>query len=231
MSEETIIARIKKLLRLAADKRGNAHEAERALQLAFELAEKHRIEVEGLNLDEESEKLVHDYIKVGQRFDRMRRGVFNILQRFFHVSVVLDDTRMLVVGKSADVQIAIWVHDFLLRAGRDCLSTYCTQERRARRRLNLNKRASFISGFFYGIASNLHNAREAMPLTDQGKALVVSEKATREAYVKSLCGETQDVPKLEVKRHRSAAEVGYAHGKATAIHQPLHGNKETLLLQ
>ena len=97
MSAETITERIKKLLRLAADKRGNAHEAERAMAMAFELAEKHRIDVEGLDLDEESARLIHERWHLGMKFDRLRRGIFSLLQTYFHVTVCVSRPEMIVI--------------------------------------------------------------------------------------------------------------------------------------
>jgi hypothetical protein len=127
-----IIERIKKLLRLGADARGNAHEAERAMAMAFELAEKHRVDVESLSLDDETARAVHERWHMGRRFDRVRRGVFGLLQKFFHVTVCVSGAEMIVVGRAQDVTIARYVHDFLLRAARECLRAWEAAEKAER---------------------------------------------------------------------------------------------------
>jgi Protein of unknown function (DUF2786) len=226
-----IIERIKKLLRLAADKRGNAHEAERALALAFELAEKHRIDMEGLDLDPDSERVAHEYFKVGERFDRLRRGVFSILGTFFHVSLCLCGPQMLVAGKPSDIEIARYVHDFLLRAGRDCLAEYSRAEKAKRRRVSTNKRAGFTTGFIWGISAKLGEARKAMPLTDSVSAIVLAEKVSRAAYVKEQCPSMKTLKALPDRKNETALVSGWLRGQSTNIHQPLgRSEAEPLLL-
>lgn len=222
MATENIIERIKKLLRLGADARGNAHEAERALALAFELAEKHRVDVATLNLDEESARLVNERWRVGERFDRLRRGIFGLLQSYFHVTVCLSTPEMIVIGKPQDVTIARYVHDFLLRAGRDCLRNFEARTRAARGRMTTNKRANYLAGFIYGLNAMMQGARAAMPLTDGQTALVVAEDAQRKAKLDELVpnqGTTKSLP--DVRRNRSALVAGYDDGRATNIHSPL----------
>lgn len=226
----TIIERIKKLLRLAADKRGNRHEAERALHLAWELAEKHRVGVESLNLDEESERLMHEHFDVGQRYDRLRRGIFQLLRAYFHVSTCLCGHTMMVVGKPNDVLIARYVHDFLLRAGRERLRAYEGAEKSQRRRVTTNKRGGYIYGFICGLSVMLDGAREAMPLTDSQTALVIAEAAKRESYVAGEVGPTRDLKALPDRKNKSATWIGYLDGRTTNIHQPLTGTAGAPLL-
>jgi len=219
---DTIIERIKKLLRLGADARGNAHEAERAMALAFELAEKHRVDVESLNLDEETARVVHEFWHVGARFDRLRRGIFGILQSHFHVSVCLNRPRMLVVGRAQDIAIAQYVHDFLLRTGRACLQTFERAERWWKRRMTAAKRAGYTAGFIYGVNAALNRTRETMPLTGSQNALVLAEQKDRDAVIGEIAGRTGTVDALpEGRRNRDALMAGYAAGKSTTIHQPL----------
>ena len=220
---DPITERIKKLLRLAADKRGNPHEAERALALAFELAEKHRVDVESLDLDEKSAALIHEYFEVGFRYDRMKRGIFGLLQNYFHVSLVLCRPRMLVVGRQEDVMIARYVYAFLRRAGSDCLAAYARAEKSRRRRMSTNKRAGFITGFIWGISAMLRKSRESIPLSDSASALVVVEEAARDAYIAAQVGPIQELKALPDRKNESAITSGYVKGKAMQINQPLTG--------
>lgn len=229
---ENIIERIKKLLRLGADARGNAHEAERAMALAFELAEKHRVDVESLDLDEKTASAVHERWHMGRRFDRIRRAVFGMLQTFFHVTVCVSGAEMIVVGRPHDITIARYVHDFLLRTARECLRAWEAAEKTERRRVTLNKRANYITGFFWGISGKLRKSREAMPLTDSQGALVVAEKAEREATMNGLAPTRRTLPALESRRHLDSLASGLRDGEKTHIHTPLGGEgRETLLLQ
>ena len=223
MSAEPIIERIKKLLRLAADKRGNAHEAERAMQLAFELAERHRIDVAGLDLDEESARLVHERWEIGWRFDRLRRGIFALLQTYFHVTVCVSRPQMIVIGRPQDVLIARYVHDFLLRAGRECLRKYEAEQKDSGRRMTTNKRAGYLAGFIYGIGSKLAASRKTMPLTDSMAALVVVEDAARDQMLAKLVPMRADLARLEGRKNPTAVMAGYLDGRATTINQPLSG--------
>lgn len=230
-----MIERIKKLLRLGADQRGNAHEAERAMQLAFELAEKHRVDVASLDLglDDAAERLIHERWTTGERFDRLRRGVFSLLQTYFHVTVCLSKPEMIVIGKPTDVLLARYVHDFLLRAGRDCLRTYEREEKAARRRMTTNKRAGYLTGFIYGVAAMLRRARQTLVLTESQTALVVAEDAARARLLAELVPHRAGVSALtEGRKNRTAMEAGYAQGRATTINQPLEGSgRATLLLE
>lgn len=226
----SLIERIKKLLRLAADKRGNPHEAERALQLAYELAEKHRVDVGSLDLDEQTEKVTHERWDMGMRFDRLRRGVTGILATYFHVNVVVSNPKLIVIGKPTDVLLAHYVYDFLLRAGRNCLAAYEKAEKRARRRSSTTKRANYLTGFIWGLHSMLGNLREIAQLTDAQHAIVLAEDAERKAY-QSATFSTRTLKDLPApRRNETAAMQGFRAGESQSINQPLSGSRGTTLL-
>lgn len=226
----SLIERIKKLLRLAADKRGNSHEAERALQLAYELAEKHRVDVGSLDLDEQTEKVMHEKWDMGMRFDRLRRGVVGILATFFHVNVLVSNPKLTVIGKPTDVLLAHYVYDFLLRAGRNCLGAYEKSEKQARRRTSSTKRANYIEGFIWGLYAMLRQTRITAELTDAQNAIVLAEDAERRAYEVANF-KTKPLKSLpEKRRNESAASRGFNDGKAQSINQPLAGSRDTTLL-
>ena len=228
---KAIVERIKKLLRLGADKRGNPHEAERALQLAYELMEKYRVDEGALNLDEATEQVMHEAWDVGSRYDRLRRGVIGILISYFHVTVVCGTPKMFVVGKPTDVLLAHYVHDFLLRAGRNCLREYEACEKRARRRMSTGKRANYVRGFIWGLHKTLMGSKDQAHLSDAQNALVLAEDAARANYISSKW-KTCDMKQLgDAKRHQSAIDAGFEAGRKTTINQPLESSRpETLLL-
>jgi len=221
---KAILDRIKKLLRLGADQRGNSREAEVAMALAYELAEKHRVDVGSLDLDEETRRLLDERWPMGMRFDAVRQRVFGILQTFFHVTLCLLKPEVIVVGKPVDLAIARYVHDFLLRASRDCLRRYEAEERGLyRRRMTPRKRAGFVAGFFYGISHNLRRAHSTLELNDAQNAIVLREDAERAARLAELVPNQATVKLRKSKMNESAVACGFYAGLDTSIHTPLGG--------
>lgn len=218
-----MIERIKKLLRLAADKRGNAHEAECALALAFELAEKHRVDVDNLDLDEDSARLILEYFASPRRLSFLRQRALNIVQSFFHVDVCHCSERVAFAGRQSDVTIAHYVYAFLVRAGTNCLRAWEREEQIARRRVSTGKRRNFVQGFAYGIASNLNKSRRKVPPLDDARAtLIVAERHER-ARKLSEVGEMRDKSLRLGRKHRGAMDAGWVDGRNTTINQPLAG--------
>lgn len=219
-----ILERIKKLLRLAADQRGNPHEAERAAALAFELAEKHHVDLAGLDLDEKVEQVLGEYFQLGARLDRISQGALRIVRSFFHVSTCLDFPKVLFVGRQTDVAIAGYVFDFLRRTGRECLRAFEAGEKAARRKLNLTKRANYVAGFFWAITQKLGESRETLQLDFKHNALVLAEQAKREAKLAELVPNTSAYTgPRKTGTNRSALFKGIIDGRRTQINTPLSG--------
>ena len=218
----TILDRIKKLLRLAADQRGNPHEAERAASLAFELAEKHHVDIASLDLDEKVERIIGDYFPGTVRTDRIATGAANIAVTFFHVEGCKSGDRVLFVGRETDVAIAGYIFAFLRRACRECLSAWEAGERKARRKLNTCKRSNYIAGFFYAIAGKLNGSGDAMLLSASTPALVVAEEAKREAKMEELVPSRAPLKLRDHGRNRAAIIAGLRDGDKTQIKTPLN---------
>lgn len=218
----TILERIKKLLRLARDKAATQAEAERAMAMAFMLAEKHHVDVAGLNLDDEGEPLVGEFCEFGRR-DPFTLSVASILVRFFHVEACFREKSVLFVGRQTDVQIAGYVFDFLRRAGRAALREYEAAEKRQRRRRTPLKRRNFLAGFAWGVRYQLEQRRETIALTDGQSALVLAEQQAREAKLAELVPKMATIKERQFRPVRSAAMLGFHTGKSTSIHQPLTG--------
>lgn len=219
---EKILERIKKLLRLAADKRGNPNESQRAAALAFELAERHHVDIASLDLDEKVEALLGEYFPLGSRLDRVSAGALRIVRAFFNVETCLSFPRVLFVGRETDVAIAGYVFEFLRRTAKDCLRAFEKGEKKARRKMNLTKRANYVTGFFWAITGKLHNAKDAMALDYKTSALVVAEKAKREQKLNELVPSMTTVKSpAAVNRNMSALRAGLIDGSKTNIHQPL----------
>ena len=123
---DAVIERIKKLLRLGRSP--NQHEAELAMQRAFELAEKYRIEVESLDPDDREAAVVHEWFLAGARMSFLKKRALSIVQSFFHVDVCTSLPRVVFVGRSTDITIAHYVWEFLVTAGTRCLRAYEAEE-------------------------------------------------------------------------------------------------------
>lgn len=109
----------------------------------------------------------------------------------------------------------------LLRAGRNCLSSYEAGERAARRKLTATKRANFLEAFIWGVARTLRGTQAGAVLADAMNALVVAEHRARANYADTL-GRIDVVPDLPAPpRHSAAIVAGFAAGLSTQINQPL----------
>jgi hypothetical protein len=217
-----VLDRIKKLLRLARDKAATPAEAERAAAIAFDLAERHHVDVANLNLSDAGEELGGEYFQAG-RMDRLTKGLLGVASAYFHVEVCVCRKRVLLVGRTTDVQIAGYVFDFLRRSGRECLRSYEAAEKRQRRRMTPLKRGNFLAGFVWGVRSKLAETREHLQLTESQTALVLAEGAAREEKMAELVPNTRKLPERKQRLIRSAALCGYVSGRNTRIHQPLRG--------
>jgi hypothetical protein len=70
MNTPEILDKIKKLLRLGQSP--NRHEAELAVQRAFELAARHQIDIENISLDDDVRKIVSEEFPSGKRLSFAR---------------------------------------------------------------------------------------------------------------------------------------------------------------
>jgi hypothetical protein len=224
-----IVEKIKKLLRLGQS--GNPHEAELALSRAFELAARHRIDMSALDLDEESERLVHEYFHIGHRVTFLRQRVLNIVVKFFNVQVCITHPRVVLVGTSADIAIAWYVYEFLVAECSRWLRVYQAREKAQRLRVTKNKRDNFIQGFVYGIAKQLDQSLNRLILEDSKFAIVLAEQEkAREARISELFPETKKFGRDLSRRNPDALMSGYERGLATKINRPIERSGHQLLL-
>ncbi|MEO7933248.1 MAG: DUF2786 domain-containing protein [Chthoniobacterales bacterium] len=221
-ASETILQRIKKLLRLSQDQAATPAEAERAAALAFDLAERHHVDVAALNLDDQGEPLTGEHFKCG-RADRFTRAICGIVVRFFHVEQCFSEASVLFVGRETDVQIAGYVFDFLRRAGRAAARDYDVAEKRQRRKVTTLKRNNFLAGFAWGVRAQLMESREHFQLTASQTGLVLREEKARQEKLSVLVPEMQQIKAKPLRKVQSAASRGFISGMETQIHRPLGG--------
>src|SRR5689334_10423072 len=127
--QQSALDKIKKLLRM---KRGGTQaEVETALNLARELAEKHGIDLEAVNPEEEEQQrpIGHESTEPSARLQFESIYASLICQKFFNVEVFRQKSvprfglffrssytvRLTFIGTDWDRQIAIYVYHFLVR--------------------------------------------------------------------------------------------------------------------
>ena len=214
---DAITEKIIKLLRLGQS--SNPHEAELALQRAFQIAEKNHIDLASLELDPDLKKIaVHAY-HVGRRISTIRKLAMVVVGKFFNVSHVIPYPAIDFVGTASDVEIAIHVFEFLTRrCGRDLLRA----RKQAGRRFSRTRRLNFLSGWFYGVTNNLRGARQEILAAHAQYALVIqSEEKRREQWIDDNL-KTHSVKLLApVRRDRDALMLGHRYGSEVQINTPL----------
>lgn len=225
-----VLEKIKKLLRLGQS--SQPHEAAQAMRRAFELAQKHGVDVASLDLDERTERLVHEYFKTGERLSLLRLRVLELVQTFFPVNLVLSRGHAVFIGRESDVAIAGYVLDFLVWAGSRGLRDYCAEEKAHRRKMTPRKRAGFTEGYIYGVAKQLTATKAQWQLSDSHAALVVAEAAARDRHQAEIFPNTVERKAKKTETNQNALDAGYRHGRSTQINQPLAGGeRERLALE
>ncbi len=235
MSPE-ILDKIKKLLRLG--KSTNPHEAAIAMQRAFELANRHGVDVTDIDLDDSQlENMVLEYFPSKRRLSHLRKLVIAILTSFFRVKVYwtcsrATGPRVAFGGRQSDVQIAGYVHDFLITRGEAGLRDFIERERRNGRAPKDREKKNWVSGFIYGISSQLKETEATFAIDDNKRALIVSEEKQREKFMQEQLGKAH--ASIEVDKPKPSAPAlwaGYERGVETKINSPLNGgNREALAL-
>jgi len=218
--------RIRKLLRLGQSP--FEHEAQRAVELAFELAARHQIEIESLNLDEGERKIVLVAVECGLRLPLEKSLAANLLGPFFNVSVVRCRGNVKFVGLPQDIEIARYVWEFLSETAHRLV-----REQRAllRGRFTENRRRNFLYGFFYGVASKLRASKAQLIPEGSSTALALVDRAAeRHDFVAEQIGPTHTFALARPKRRDpDAMTSGYQRGKAVEIRRAMAGSQSARL--
>lgn len=228
MNTPEILDKIKKLLRLGQSP--NRHEAELAVQRAFEIAARHQIDIESISLEDDVRKIVAENSPCGARLTFARKRILNLVNHFFNVSVVIRPVPLWMrkqglkkpsitwIGKTVDIQIAQYVYDFLNQAACTALKQFAQENRR---KLSRAKQQSFIVGFCYGISSTLQKAQDALP--EHGYGLILHERARRDQLESELFDPKNLKPvKSDLERRNpDAITSGFIAGQEIQIRKPL----------
>jgi hypothetical protein len=231
---QEILDRIKKLLRLGADKAATPAEAELAVQRAFELAARHQIDIESVSLEDDSRRIVSENFPVQARLSFARKKILNLLVAFFNVNVIINRVPRLprgfvwaakpsvtFIGKTVDIQIARYVYEFLHSACSAALRDFVNSRASKPAR---STQENFVQGFIWGVANKLREAKAQ--LTEQQNGLIVSEHGRRDQFESGLYKQTDLKPvKSDLRRvNRDASFAGYIEGQKVEIRKPISTN-------
>ena len=222
-----IIEKIKKLLRLARS--SNPHEAALAMQRALALAEEHRIVIEGINPDRPAPAFAHQSGKIFGRLPHEHQFAALIVQRFFRVKSInqacvrvtqdgwpRDGQKMTFVGTASDLEIALYVFDFLTFH-----FAWCWRKHRGRCR----NRYSFLYGMYVGLHSKLAETEPPAPERQaRGTELELSMKNYLAEHFPNL--KTHRMPNASAQ---AAQWAGYAQGRKTEIRPGIKHTETTPL--
>ena len=182
--KDSILDKIKKLLRMKRG--GTPDEVATALRLAQELAEKHGIDLNTVNPDEDPQRersISHTDAIIGARIQWECKYAALVANCFFNVSAFINHRGgrcgITFVGTEWDTQIAVYVYHFLVGHFR---REWKTKRGRCR------NRQAFMYGMYIGISAKL---RERQPPIVQQPGLVQVDQALqrRQDYIAKHFGE------------------------------------------
>jgi hypothetical protein len=218
-TKNPIIEKIKKLLRMKRG--GTPDEIATALRLAQELAEKHGIDLNAVNPDEENHErpIQHEDEILGCRVSWESKYAVLVCKQFFKVEVfqtVNEAATKYVwrfVGEEWDIQIAIYVYRFLCGHFRREWNT---------KRGRCRNRQAFLWGMYQGLCNKLW---ERQPKEVQEPGLIKIERALerRKQYIQQHWG---DLLSSSVEPDDDAAMArwkGFQAGRATEIRSGVEG--------
>ena len=184
MSQDAIIEKIKKLLRM---KRGGTQgEIENALAAAARLAREHGINLDSINPDESAQEIRHVAEALNSRLPLEAKYACAILVNFFNVNVMIckrpnarrpwvGQYTVVYIGLPWDTEVARYVFVFLQKHFRSAWS------KRENRRLK--NRAAFLEGMFLGLAAKLEEERKANLPAEAGLILIGQALQRRLEYL------------------------------------------------
>jgi hypothetical protein len=226
---EDIIDKIRKLLRLAQGAT-NSHEAGLALERALQLAARHKIDVAGLDLDPEIERIIHERFPIGERLSYISKLTLNVVVEFFHVDVCVRKPDVVFAGAATDVTIAYYIFGFLSGSCRRALSAF---EKEKKRKPSQLRRQNFVAGWIRGIRAQLNRAqKETLALEDNKFALALADhERRRRQYMDELIPHQHAIRTPPPRSVPTAAMAGFLEGRTTSIRTPLNPAPEVLRLE
>ena len=211
---KSVIEKIKKLLALATSP--NENEAKSAASKASKLLIQY-------NLDQQEIEAHHDYQKE-VAFDEARKKceqtyIFPILQQFFFVEVInsrnFGSTKIYFIGTETNVQVAKYIHDFLIIKFKDLFKEYKNNSE------NRVSRKSYYYGLMQGLRSQLENTQKDVE-AERGLVLVKDPELER-AVKKEFPNIRHTSRRLNIQDRKSMS-AGIEHGQNIKLSKGLKGD-------
>lgn len=216
MSPETKAAldKIKKLLRM---KRGGTQgEVENAMRMAQEIAEKHGIDLAGVNADDDGPKADqptgHSGTDPIARIQWECKYAMLICEHFFHVTAFTEQDRLgrrrvVMVGAEWRREVAWHIYHFLVRHFR-----WTWTHKRGR----LRNRQAFLHGMYVGLWCKLKEGQPDAPQVN-GVVVVDREKKRQDDYIAAQFGKMTTSAVVPENDSEKAKWAGFHEGQKTEL--------------
>jgi len=223
---QKVLDRIKKCLALS--KSPNMHEASLALQRARELMEKYSVD------DDELARsgITHERYHVGPCETAEQKWVVSILQMFFHVKIILNNVhdrkweglRLIIIGEPFRIEVATYVHAFLLRTFRQLWRSYRTvQLGRTWNHYKPANRRKLHHDFLLGIYFGLREQLDGPPVSGNLGLVPTGIDANIERYAHEHFNFERSKGEKQKVHSRTALREGYDAGKRISIRDGVTG--------
>jgi Protein of unknown function (DUF2786) len=220
LTKEQAAEKIRKLLQ----RNGRTEEeADTAAILAAALAEKHGIDIAGLDQADNPQLAAITHHVVGQWAFLPDEAAYAslICKRFFEVNPFERQcnwmAEMVFVGTALHIELAEYVFNFLIKEFRWQWN---------RRRGRCRKRKQFIYGCYQALYTKLFT-RFATPEGETSSALEISFKARRAKYIEETFGEMTTSPAGPKDRKSAAIHRGYQAGQDIEIRPAVPAGQTT----
>ena len=226
MSQDAIIEKIKKLLRMKRG--GTPGEIENALAAAAKLAREHDIDLENVNPDEKpAQPIGHIDAVTAARLQWECKYAALICKQFFHVDVMIYDCdapgcrrwrnfRIALIGTANDTQIAMYVYHFLVGHFRRQWN-----QRDGRR---VRNRQSFFYGMYHGLCHKLDDERGDQTTNQNALIHIQLGVALRKKYTEEQWPNAGTINTKPDNNAATSQALGWVAGQETNIRPAVNGS-------
>jgi len=249
IAPDSVVEKIRKLLALASELNDSKEQAEAALQKAKSLATQHEVDLATIAVFEckKSEEPIekNDGISMGKRASVCQKFISWLLQDHFNVKVIYSgsrhfEKRMTLIGKKSDIEIAIYVNEFLNTEFMRLWHQY--------RNSNLDSQTKDRNSYFWGLhgglksklaASETETKKEAFETLAQTRTTdeveqvkncmaltVTTDKERLNEKVEEFYPHLRTVRSYSQHHHsETARESGFSAGKNISLRRGISGGK------
>jgi hypothetical protein len=211
---EAVLSKVKKLLAMATDSRGNANECANAAKMAAALMSKYQLENVDLIINDlnNADSMDKYSINVGKRFNTGLSALALAVSKYCDVAISLrrmasGDSTLSFFGYKSDVQMAQWLYEYLTNSANRLKAQYKeTQGVGQTKAVN-----SFFFGVIFGIISNL---KKPVVQSDKSSTSLVVAKA---AAIRKFFGTDGSKSKVSSNITTGSFNAGVVAGKSVDV--------------